>query len=164
MTVARDILSSGRFVRIGESHSLSEVIGIIFDPEAAALRELVVVVLDSEGKYLGLVEPRDILESLGTELSAAGTDPAAQVAAIRRRLKAQVMEIARHDIPAARLDDSLASLLCAAARCESSAIPVFDQGQFVGVVPITMIFDAACRVTLSTEGADLPFMGGASDA
>ncbi|MCX7869499.1 MAG: CBS domain-containing protein, partial [Terrimicrobiaceae bacterium] len=134
MITARELVS-GRFVRIGEAHSLAEAIGIMFDPGAATLRELVVVVLDADGNYLGLVEPRDILESFGTDLSAAGTDPAAQVAAIRRRLKSQVMEIARRDIPAVRLDDSLAALLGAAARAESAALPVFDQGQFVGVVP-----------------------------
>lgn len=159
MIRARDLMA-GRFVRIGEAHTTAEAIGILFDPETAGLRELVVAVLDAEGNYLGLVEPRDVLESLGTELSAAGDSAEAQVAAIRRRLKSPVMEIARRDIPAARLEENLASLLLLAARTESSALPVFDQGQFVGVIPITAIFDAVCQICLAGEGGDLPFLQG----
>jgi predicted transcriptional regulator len=159
ITTARDILSS-KFVRIGEGHSTAEAVGIIFDPQSSSLREIVIIVLDGEGNYAGLVEPRDILESLGTELSAAGEDPAAQVTAIRRGLNVPVAEIARRDIPAARLDDNLATLLSLVARTESATIPVFDNQVFVGIVPVTALFDALCKKTLAADGDDLPFMGG----
>jgi CBS domain-containing protein len=156
-TTARDLVSS-RFVRIGEAHSTAEAIGIMFDPQATALREIVIIVLDAEGGYLGMVEPRDVLESLGTELSAAGDDPAAQVAAIRRGLKSQVSEIARRGVPAVQLGDSLASLLALAAQTESASIPVFDGKDFVGVIPVTAVFDALCTLTLSSAGEGLPFI------
>lgn len=156
---AADLLS-GRFVRIGESHTVAEAIGIIFDPESSALRELVIVVLGGDGSYLGLIEPRDILESLGTELSLAGDDPAAQVEGIRRGLGTPVSEIARRNIPAARKEDNLATLLTIAARTESAAIPVFENRQFIGVVPVTAIFDALCKATIAVEESSLPFMAG----
>jgi hypothetical protein len=158
-TTAREILSS-KFVRIGEGHSTAEAIGIIFNPESSTLREIVIIVLDGEGNYAGMVEPRNILESLGTELSAAGEDPAAQVAAIRRGLNVPVSDIARRDIPAARLDDNLATLLGLAARTDASTLPVFQDQVFTGIVPVTALFDAICKKTLSSEGDDLPFMGG----
>jgi len=152
MTTARDLISS-KFVRIGEGHSTAEAVGIIFDPAASTLREIVIVVLTADGGYLGLVEPRDILESLGTELSAAGENPAAQVAAIRRGLSNPVAELARRDIPATRL----ATLLLTASRTQSATLPVFDNQAFVGVIPITAIFDAICKITLSPTGEELPF-------
>jgi CBS domain-containing protein len=157
MTTARDLISN-RFVRIGDAHTAAEAVGIIFDPDSSTLREIVIVVLDPDGGYLGLVEPRNILESLGTELTAAGKDPSAQVTAIRRGLKTPVAEVARRDVPAARLDDKLADLLAIAARTESATIPVFDGTQFVGVVPVTAIFDAVCRISLSAGGEEMPFM------
>jgi len=156
MTTARDLISS-KFVRIGEAHSTAEAVGIIFDPAASQLREIVIVVLTAAGDYLGLVEPRDILESLGTELSAAGGNPSAQVAAIRRGLGNPVAELARRDIPATRLDDNLATLLLTASRTQSATLPVFDNQIFVGVIPITAIFDALCKITLSSTGEELPF-------
>lgn len=158
MSSARALVSS-KFVRIGEGHTTAEAIGVIFDPRESTLREIVIVVLDGEGGYAGLVEPRNILESLGTELSLAGEDPAAQVAAIRRRLSSPVLEIARRDVPPATLDDNLASLLALAARTESATIPVFDAGVFVGVIPVTAIFDAICQISLSSTGEELPFLG-----
>lgn len=158
MTTARDLVSS-KFVRIGDGHSTAEAVGIVFDPNSSALRELVIIVLDGSGNYAGMVEPRNILESLGTELSVAGADPVAQISAIRRGLAAPVGEIARRDIPAATLDDNLATLLDLAARAEAPAIPVFDKQVFVGVIPVTTVFNALCRLTLSEAGDDLPFMG-----
>lgn len=159
---ARDLISS-KFVRIGESHSIAEAVGIIFDPDASALREIVIVVLAGDGGYLGLVEPRDILESLGAEISAAGENPAAQVSAIRRGLRNPVAEFARRDVPAVRLDDNLATLLLAASKTQSITLPVFDCQVFVGVIPITAIFDAICKITLSSTGEELPFFAAARD-
>ncbi len=163
MSTARELISS-KFVRIGEAHSTAEAIGIIFDPQESSLREIVIVVLDGDGGYAGLVEPRNILESLGTELSLAGEDPAAQVAAIRRRLSSPVSEIARRDVPPATLNDNLAGLLALAARTEATTIPVFDQGVFVGVIPVTTVFDAICKLTLSSTGEELPFLGAGNDS
>lgn len=156
---ARDLISS-KFVRIGESHSTAEAVGIIFDPAASALREIVIVVLAGDGNYLGIIEPRDILESLGTEISAAGENPGAQVAAIRRGLSNPVADLARRDIPAVGLGDNLATLLIAASNTRSITLPVFDNQIFIGVIPITAIFDAICQLTLSSTGDDLPFMAG----
>lgn len=156
---AADLLT-GRFVRIGEGHTVAEAIGILFDPGASALRELVVVVLRGDGGYLGLVEPRTILESFGPELLRAGDDPAAQVEGIRRRLAAPVGEIARRDIPSAGLRDNLAVLLTVAARTDAGVIPVFEGGEFAGVAPVTAIFDALCKATIAADEGALPFMGG----
>jgi|GEM_PF-1277909 len=158
MITARDIIS-GRFVRIGDMHSAAEALGVVFDPEEDALRDIVIVVFDSGGNYQGIVEPRRIFESLGTELSLAGEDPAGQIAAIRRGLSVPVGEIARRDIPAAMLGDNLASLLLLAARTEADTLPVFDKQQFVGVIPIGAIFSAVCKITISAAGEELPFQG-----
>ncbi len=156
---AADLLT-GKFVRIGESHTVAEAIGIIFDPESSSLREIIVVVLAGDGSYLGIVEPRDILESLGTELSLAGDDPVAQVEGIRRGLAVAVSEIAKRNIPAARKLDNLATLLTIAARTDASAIPVFEKRQFVGVIHVTALFDALCKATIAVEESTLPFMSG----
>jgi CBS domain-containing protein len=158
MTTARELVTS-RFVRIGETHSIAEAIGIIFDPNASGLREIVIVVLDGEGNYLGLLEARSLLKSLGTELTVAGEDPSAQVPAIRRTLGIPVAEVARRDIPSAQLDTSLAELLLIASRSDASNIPVFDKKEFVGVIPITAVFENICTLALSSTGEDLPFMG-----
>ena len=157
MTTARELVTS-RFVRIGETHRIAEAVGIIFDPGASELREIVIVVLDGEGNYLGLVEARTLLKSLGTELTVAGEDPAAQVPAIRRTLGIPVAEVARRDVPSAQLDSTLAELLLIAAQSDSSNIPVFDKKDFVGVIPITAVFEKLCSMTLSSTGEDLPFM------
>ncbi len=154
---AKDLISS-KFVRIGEAHSTAEAVGIVFDPASSSLREIVIVVLAADGEYLGIIEPRDVLASLGTELSAAGEDPMAQISAIRRGLMIPVCDLARRDIPAVRLDDNLARLLQAASRTQASTLPVFDRQDFVGVIPSTAIFDAICKLTLSSEATDLPFM------
>ena len=154
---ARDLISK-KFVRVGNGHSAGELLGVFFDQQSWTLRELVVVVLDADGKFSGLVEPRDILCGLGTELTAAGEDAAALLAAIGRGLQLTAGEVARRDIPAARPDDALVDLLCLAARCEASALPVFDGKELLGVVPVARIFEAICRLALSEGGAELPFM------
>jgi hypothetical protein len=157
MTTARQLVSN-HFVRIGQTHSTAEAVAIIFDPEPSTLREIVIVVLDAEGNYFGLVDPHEIFDSLGTSLSVAGDDPAAQIAAIRRSLATPVSEIARRNVPAARLDDGLATLLTIASHTESSTIPVFDGPAFVGVISTTTLFNAICKISLSTSGDDLPFL------
>lgn len=155
---ARDIIS-GKYVRIGDAHSAAEAIGLIFDPEEETLRDMVIVVFDSDGNYLGLLEPRRILETFGTHLSLAGEEASAQVAAIRKGLAVPVGEIARRDIPSALLTDNLATLLSLASGTEADAIPVFEDKLFVGVIPIGAIFSAVCRITISSSGGDLPFLG-----
>lgn len=150
MTTARQLLSR-KFVRIGPSHTAGEALGIIFDPESSSLREILIAVLGEDGGYLGLIAPRDILNSLGTELSVADGDAAAQAVAIRQGLASPIGEIARRDLPAVRLNDNLATLLLAAARTESSALPVFDGREFVGVVQISSIFQAICDTTVAAD-------------
>ncbi len=153
-------LVSRRFVRIGEGHSMAEVIGIVFDPEASALREIVIVVLASDGKYMSLIEPRDVLESLASDLLSAGEDPDMQVNALRQGLKVPVAEIARRNLPAVSIHDGLATLLVLAARTEASVLPVFDEKQFVGVIHVSAIFSALCKATIAAEPDALPFMKG----
>lgn len=157
MTTARDLICR-KFVCIGENHTAAEAVGIIFDPVASAPRDIVIVVFTTDGDYAGLVEPRNILGSLGTDLSLVGDDAVAQVAAIRNGLACAVAELARRDIPAVRLGDNLATLLLAASRTEASTLPVFDGTTFAGIIPVAVIFEAVCRATISTEGAELPFM------
>ncbi len=158
MTTAE--LISTKFVRIGESHTVAEVVGVVFDPESSSLREIVVVVLGPDGAYSGLIEPRDILESLCTELSAAGDDAAEQVGALRRGLAVSLSDIARRNIPAAKPTDNLATLLSIASRTDTASIPVFDKRQFLGVVTVTSVFDAVCKLTVAMDEAVLPFMSG----
>ncbi|MFQ3577396.1 MAG: CBS domain-containing protein [Verrucomicrobiia bacterium] len=153
-------LVSRRFVRIGEGHSMAEAIGIIFDPEASALREIVIVVLASDGDYTGLIEPRDLLESLATDLSSAGEDVDAQIEALRRGLKVPVAEIARRNLPSVDINDGLATLLVLAARTEAAVLPVFREQQFVGVLHLSAIFSAVCKTTIAAEPDALPFMKG----
>lgn len=156
MSTVRDIIS-GKFVRIGADHSASEAVSIVFDPRESVLREIVIVVFNSDGGYIGILEPRDLLDCLGTELSVAGENPTAQVAAIRRGLSTRVSEIARRGIPALQLDDHLPKALHLAATCDSSHLPVFDGDTFVGILPLTSLFQKICQLTLSVTGEDLPF-------
>jgi len=151
-------LATAKFVRIGSGHSTAEAVGIAFDPTASTLREIVIVVLDNEGNVLGLVEPRDILENLGTELAQAGNESDTQITAIRRGLATPVVDLIRRDVPRAEANDTLAVLLSKSAQSEAAYLPMFDGALFVGVIPVTAIFDAICQLTLSGRTGDIPFL------
>ena len=154
---ARELITE-KFVRIGEGHSLSEAIGILFDPHTSALRNIVIVVLDGQGGYVGLLEPRNILASLGTTLSLQS--PEMLATAIRSGVAVTVAEAVRRDVPAVRMCDNLATLLHTTSLTDAAMLPVFDDGEFAGVIPVTAIFDALCKLTVSSA-RDLPFVAGA---
>ncbi len=157
MTTAEH-LATAKFVRIGSGHSAAEAVGIAFDPAASTLREIVIVVLDNDGNFVGLVEPRDILERLGAELAMAGVDSDTQIASIRRGLTTPVAELVRPGVPRVDAGDSLAILLSKSALSEAAYLPVFKDEQFFGIVPVTAIFDAICQLTLSGRTGDIPFL------
>lgn len=151
-------LATAKFVRIGSGHTTAEAVGIAFDPAASTLREIAIVILDSDGNFLGLVEPRDILEKLGSELSQAGNDSETQISAIRRGLATPVAEIIRPQVPRVAATDTLAELLEKSAQSDASYLPVFKNGEFFGIIPVTAIFDAICQLTLSGRTDDMPFL------
>ncbi len=157
MTSAKTF-ATAKFVRIGGGHSAAEAVGIAFDPAASTLREIVIAVLDGEGEFVGLIEPRDILDRLGAELSSAENDSDTQVSAIRRGLAVTVAELIRPGVPRVEADDSLAVLLEKAARTEAAYLPLFEKGVFAGVIPVTAIFDAICQLALSGRTGDIPFL------
>jgi CBS domain-containing protein len=151
-------LATAKFVRIGSGHSTAEAVGIAFDPAASTLREIVIVVLDNDGNFLGLVEPRDILEKLGSELAQAGNDSDTQITSIRRGLATPVADLIRPEVPRVAAQDSLAVLLAKSAMSEAAYLPVFKDDVFFGVIPVTAIFDSICQLTLSGRTGDIPFL------
>lgn len=157
MTTANQ-LATAKFVRIGSGHTVAEAVGIAFDPASSTLREVVIAVLDTEGQFLGLVEPRNILDRLGSELSASEGGSESQVAGIRRGLAVTVSELVRPEVPHVLSGDSLAILLKKSAQADAAYLPLFDNGEFIGVIPVTAIFDAVCQLTLSGRTGDMPFL------
>lgn len=151
-------LATAKFVRIGSGHTTAEAVGIAFDPAASTLREIVIVVLDNDGNFLGLVEPRNILERLGAELSTADDHSDTQIAAIRRGLATPVSDLIQNDVPRVIAGDTLAVLLSKASKSEAAYLPFFKDDHFFGVIPVTAIFDSICQLTLSGRAGDIPFL------
>ncbi|MBN1867073.1 CBS domain-containing protein [Candidatus Sumerlaeota bacterium] len=156
--VARDLVRSV-FLRVGTDHTLRETLGVLLDPLARGQRPRVLIVLNTDCSFAGLLTTRDILRTLLPDW-IDDTDPREEnedafeprlLDALRSRLDVKVVAAMKTDVSVAAPSDRLPTLLSTMLSQRVDSIPVLDGGRILGVVHLADVFSACARLALASQ-------------
>ena len=156
MTEITEKLLSNNFVRVNGRCTAEETLTSIFDAGTNTLRDTIFVVMDDAGAFLGLADPRDLLAGLHTapELISSEELNEQTEKKLLAKLATPISTLVRRDIPALYRNANLATMVKLAASARASALPLFDnetEKKFLGIIPVTAIFNAVCELVISAE-------------
>ncbi|NQU44389.1 CBS domain-containing protein [bacterium] len=158
--IARDLMKLS-FLRLGAGHTLHEALGILLDPQAREHGPRVLIVLNPDGSFAGVLTTRYLLKALLPEWVSNENEQADSadfeqrlLAAIQDKLNLRVADAMNRDVPVASPQDRLPHLIDLMQERRLDSIPVLDEGRVIGVIHITDVFNAAARLALSAQ--DLP--------
>ncbi len=164
---AQDLLTR-QYLRLTRAHTAREVLGILgssTSPTEAA-RTNMMVVLDEEGDFAGLLDPpaifRGLLAGWTPPVAAEGSEPAAVLESsfwevFQERLDRPVADMLWEDVPRLGPDDRLPRMLAAfGARPETTALPVMEDGQVAGLVYLGDLFAAVAALALGPQDRESP--------
>lgn len=149
------------FLRLGAGHTLREALGILLDPQARREDPRVLIVLNADGSFAGILTPRDLLKALlpegptDTEVNqSVQVFEQSLIATLPDKLNAKVTEAMRRDVPTVASGQRLAKLIQILQENRLECVPVLDQGRVIGLVHLTDVFNAAAGLALASHARD----------
>ncbi len=145
-----------RYLRLGESHTLAEVMGFLTDPHFSKDGLPFLVVIDSEGGLAGVLPPKAILAALIEGCpDDLPEDRLLQTAADRlSRTTGQVMQ---RNVPVLPPDAHLEDALARLEQTPSGLIGIVEEGRVVGLITPRILFEAASQLTVGAlSGGVIP--------
>ena len=152
--IVRDVMLR-RYLRLGESHTLHEVMGFLTDKHFEENGLPFLVVIADDGSFAGILEPKAILTAILKETSTTAPVGFAKVAT--RNLSTTVGQIMNRAIPAlapgAHLEEAYLSL----SESGTEAAAVTEDGRVIGLITARLLFEQASTLTVgSLTGGVIP--------
>jgi CBS domain-containing protein len=150
------------FLRLGSQHTLREALGILLDPQARREDPKVLIILNGDGSFAGLLSPKDLLRAALPD-SAHGPEPSARptgdqnlLVLLRDKLSCPVSQAMNREVPVASPDDRLPRLIERMYPQRLECIPVVEKGRILGLVHLTDVFNEAARLALASHTEPAP--------
>ncbi|MFW6303913.1 MAG: HPP family protein [Candidatus Sumerlaeota bacterium] len=154
---ARDLIKAS-FLRLGETHSLREAMGILLDPQAQKEEPRVLTILNPEGKLEGILTTRHLLMALlpewvEEEQSDISEEDFEQrlLEAMQDKLDITVRDAMLTDIPLVAPDARLPDLIEILQDRRLDCVPVLENERIIGVVFLTDVYTAAAQLALASQ-------------
>ncbi len=154
-TTARDIMLK-RHLRLGESHTLEEVIGFLLHPRFEVEGLPFLVVISSDGTLAGMVSPVSIFRALTGEGEA---DDETVLQQAHSRLSTPIREVMVRPSRTLGPEAPLHEVFTVFAEANASAVPVVEDDRVIGLITTRILFENASTLTvgaLSGGGIILP--------
>jgi CBS domain-containing protein len=157
----RDIMLR-RYLRLGESHTLHEVMGFLTDKHFEENGLPFLVVISENGSFAGILEPKSIL---GAIVGPGGKENMDEEAALAQAAKnVQSMTVGNcmtRDIPILPPDAHLEDAFLCLAETQSEAAAIVEDERVIGLVTARQLFEQASTLTVgSLTGGVIPPSGG----
>lgn len=152
----RDVMLR-RYLRLGESHTLAEVLGFLSDPHFEKDGLPYLVVIGRDGSLAGMLSPKRIFAALVEDLPEGRERHAAFTEAAPRRLRIQVREVMDTAIPTLGPDEPLESAYRCIQESATEVMAVIGEGRVIGLVTARILFETASLLTVgSLSGGVIP--------
>jgi CBS domain-containing protein len=149
-----------RYLRLGEEHTIAEVMGFLSDPHFKKDGLPYLVVIRRDGTLAGMLPPKAIFRTLAPESGSASGSAEDFLAAASTRLSVTVGEIMNRDIPVFSPDDRLESAYRCIRETATDVIALVEENRVVGLITARILFETASRLTVgSLSGGVIPPTG-----
>jgi CBS domain-containing protein len=148
-----------RYLRLGESHTIAEVMGFLSDARFQTDGLPYLVVINREGGMAGMLPPKAVFRALLGDAtgSQAKPDEAAFRDCVNERLQLRVGRIMQSDIPQLGPDASLIEAFHCVRETAADVVAVIEEGRVVGLLTARILFETAAQLTVgSLSGGVIP--------
>mgnify|MGYP001035663714 CR=1 FL=1 len=155
-TLLREIMLR-RYLRLGEEHTIAEIMGFLSDPHFKQDGLPYLVVIRRNGTLAGMLPPKAILRVLAPGAASASGNAADFLAAAAGKLSVTAGEIMDRDTPVLSPDDSLEAAYRCIRKTATDVIALVEEERVVGLVTARILFETASRLTVgSLSGGVIP--------
>lgn len=153
-----------RYLRLGEDHTIAEIMGFLSDAHFKKDGLPYLVVLRRDGTLAGMLPPKAIFRVLTPETDSASGNAEEFLTAAAARLSVTVGEIMDRDTPVLSPEDSLEKAYRCIRETATDVIALVEDNRVVGLVTARILFETASRLTVgSLSGGVIPPAGSAPE-
>ena len=143
----RDVMLR-RYLRLGESHSLHEVMGFLTDPHFEKDGLPFLVVIADDGTFAGILEPKSVLAAMleGVQEGEQAENSLRQSAIVN--LSKTVGHIMNRSIPTIHPDAFLDEAFARIESSNSEVVAVVEDARVIGLITARILFQQASTLTV----------------
>lgn len=137
-----------RYLRLGESHTLHEVMGFLTDKHFEKDGLPFLVVIGVEGEFVGMLEPKALLAAMLEGVQEGSSAERSLIQSAPVNLNKTVGHIMNRNIPSLPPDASLEDAFKCIGEAHTEAIAIIDAGRVVGILSARTLFEQASTLTV----------------
>ncbi|NDV63572.1 CBS domain-containing protein [Puniceicoccales bacterium CK1056] len=152
----RDIMLR-RYLRLGESHTIAEVMGFLSDERFAKDGMPYLVVISEEGTLAGMLTAKDIFRALMGNTHGNDLGEAEFLKQAPDQLEIPVGQIMERGIPTLSAEAFLPEAFACFRESSVDVIALLEEGRVVGLVTSRILFETASHLTVhALSGGVIP--------
>jgi len=158
-SLVRDVMLR-RYLRLGESHSLHEVMGFLTDSHFEKDGLPFLVVIAEDGTFAGILEPKSVLAAMleGVQEGDQAEISLRQSAIVN--LSKTVGHIMNRSIPVIHPDAFLDEAFARIESSNSEVVAVVEDSRVIGLITARILFQQASTLTVGAlTGGVIPSSG-----
>lgn len=150
-----------RYLRLGESHTMHEVMGFLTDKHFEENGLPFLVVIAEDGTFAGILEARAILSAIvGGNLGSSSATSAEFAQTVGNNLQLTVGSIMNRQIPKLDPDAFLEDAFLCLGESQTEVAAVIEDNRVIGLVTARLLFEKASALTVgSLTGGVIPQSG-----
>lgn len=146
-TRLRDVMLR-RYLRLGESHTLHEVMGFLTNKHFEESGIPFLVVIAEDGSFAGMLRPRAVFSALLEGVNAGENEEQSLLQAAPVNLNKTTGHIMDRNIPTLSPDDHLEDAFRSIRQSGSEVIAILEEGRVIGLVTARLLFEKASSLTV----------------
>lgn len=137
-----------RYLRLGESHTLNEVMGFLSDSHFEKDGLPFLVVIADNGSFAGLLDPKSVLSAMleGVQQGLQAEQSLLDSASVN--LSKTVGHIMNRNIPTITADASLDDAFRRIETSNTEVVAVLEEGRVIGLITARILFQQASTLTV----------------
>ncbi len=145
--LVKDIMLK-RYLRLGESHTLHEVMGFLSDSHFEKDGLPFLVVIADDGSFAGLLDPKAVLAAMleGVQVGFRAEQSLRESAPVN--LSKTVGHIMNRNIPTIPANASLDDAFRRIENSSTEVIAVLEEGRVIGLITARILFQQASTLTV----------------
>lgn len=152
----RDIMLR-RYLRLGESHTIAEVMGFLSDERFIGNGMPFLVVISEQGTLAGMLTAKDIFRALKGDLTGKDLTEENFLKQAAGKLKTTVGGIMDRDIPTLSPDAFVSEAFACFRDHSVDVIALVEEGRVVGLLTSRILFETASTLTVhALSGGVIP--------
>ena len=140
---------TSRFLRISTAHSLREALGLFLYGEERKMDTGVIVVINTEGEFAGILTPESLVRGLTGSCENLGESADSFLERVNQNLPTSIDTVMLRDLPRLTKETGFAKVILLIGHGEYECLPVMEGERVVGLVYATDVLKAAGNLALT---------------